>query len=385
MTMTLEVRGEEFNNFTEASATISLTQFVNTFSFGTTSDKPLEFPVQIGDPVRVLIDGNAIVTGFVESIDGSHSAGSRSIDIRGASRTVDVIDTTLDQTSFATPISFVKLIEKILEQAGLASIKVTNEVENLEDFKEEEVIKIDQAQSAYSVLEQYARKRQVFLITDSDGNIVITKNSGIQNNLKLFSLMNDTKMQNNVISANVRLDNKDRFNKYIAVSQTNMVGINILDDDPGAESASNQRNQAIDEDIREGRTLIFVAENSSDNVNLAERATWEANVRRALSSTYSAVVDTHLQSKGQPWQVNQLITVLDEFEGINSTLLVDEVRFNFSLNDGETTELRCVKKDAYTQEASEPEKQKQTDVFVTRFGPGDVPIGSEFFDGVIPR
>lgn len=385
MTMTLEVEGKQFDNFTNASATISLTQFVNVFSFGSTSDKPLEFPVKIGAPIRVLIDGKPVVTGFVESIDGSHSAGSRSIDIRGASRTVDLIDTTLDQTSFAAPISFVSLIEKILEQAGLGSISVTNEVKNLEDFKENDIIKIDQAQSVYSVLEQYARKRQVFLITDVDGNIVITKNSGVQNNLKLFSLMNDTKRQNNVISANVRLDNKDRFNKYIAVSQTNMGGINILDDDPGAESASNQRNQAIDEDIREGRTLIFVAENSSDNINLAERAAWEANVRRALSSTYNAVTDTHLQSEDQPWQVNQLITVLDEFESINSTLLIDEVRFNFSLTDGEIAELRCVKKDSYTQEATESEKQKQTDVFVTRFGPGDVPIGSEFFEGIIPR
>ena len=372
MTITLEVNGTQFDNFTDASATISLTQFVNTFSFGTTSDMPLEFPVVVGDSVRVLVDNNAVVTGFVESINASHSGSSRSINIQGASKTSDVIDTTLDQTSFATPIAFPKLIEKILAQAGLSAISVTNEVTDLENFKEEEVIKIDQAQSVYSVLDQYARKRQVFLVTDVDGNIVITKNSGVQNNLKLSSRFDDN--DNNVISANIRIDNKDRFNKYIAVSQTNMMSQDILGDNVGAEQATNQRGEAIDEDIREGRTFIFVAENSSDNVNLVERAKWEANVRRALSLTYNAVVDTHLQSKGQPWQVNQLITIVDEFESVNASMLIDEVRFNFSLTDGETTELRCVKPDAYTQEATESNKQKQ----ITQFGPGDVPPGFEF-------
>lgn len=365
MSITLEVDGTEFNNFTRASATISLAQFVNTFSFGATSDVPQKFPVTVGASVRVLIDNTPIITGFIEGINGNHNATGRSIDIQGVSKTVDVIDTTADQASFATPVKITFLFEKILRQAGISGISVTNEVDLGDDefFTEDELIKIDQGQSVYSVLEQYARKRQVFLVTNGDGNIVITKNSGVKNNFKLLSRFDDN--DNNVISANVIMDNKDRYNKYIVVSQTNMAGINILDDDPGAEQASNQRGEAIDEDIRSNRTFIFTAENASDNVNLIERAKWEANVRRALSLTYNASVSGHFQKKNEPWQLNQIITVIDDFEAINAPMLIDQITFNESLNAGNTTEIRCVKPDSYTQEASETDKQKK----VTEFPP----------------
>ena len=366
MTLTLEVNGTEFSNFTTASTTISMSQFVNVFSFGAESEEPQGFPVQVGDQVRVLADEQSIVTGFVESINGEHSADSRTINIQGSSKTSDVVDTTMPQINFATPISFNALISLILLEARIFNQLVENEVSGLEDFKESEIIQVKQSQSVFSVLEQYARKRQVFLRTDENGNIIITRNSGIDGGLQLTSLIKGD--DNNVKSARVTIDHKDRFNRYIAVSQKNPTSFNISGEDPGSSDASNQRGEVTDSDIRTGRTLIFTAENSSDNDGLAERATWEANVRRARSLIYTAIVTVHSESTNQPWQVNQLIRVVDQFEGINALMLVDEITFKFSVTDGETTTLRCVAPDAYTLQASEPQKQKSTDLLAGVFG-----------------
>ena len=366
MTLTLEVNGTEFSNFTTASAAISMSQFVNVFSFGAESEEPQGFPVQVGDKVRVLVDEQPVITGFVEAIDGEHSAGSRSISILGSSKTVDIIDTTMPQINFATPISFNALISLILLEAGIFNQLVETEVSGLEGFKESEIIQVKQSQSVFSVLEQYARKRQVFLRTNRNGNITVTRNSGTDGGLRLTSLIKGD--DNNVKSARVTIDHKDRYNQYIAVSQKNPTSFNTLGEDPGPSDASNQRGEVTDDDIRTGRTLIFTAENATDNDGLAQRAIWESNVRRARSLIYTAVVTVHSERPNQPWQVNQLIRVVDQFEGINALMLVDEITFNFSVTDGETTTLRCVAPDAYTLQASETEKQKSTNSLAGGFG-----------------
>lgn len=368
MSITLEINGTKFKNFTRASATISLTQFVNTFSFGATSDEdePEQFPINVGNRARVLINNIPIITGFIEFSDGNHNESGDEIDIHGVSKTVDVMDSTADQTSFATPVKITRVFQNILSQAGIVGISVTNEADlgEREFFKKDELIKITQGQSVYSVLEQYARKRQVFIVTDRDGNIIITKNSGAENEFKLLSRFNDN--NNNVLSASLKNDNKDRYRRYIAVSQENIMRQDILAPTKGAEQASNLRGEAIDQDIREGRTFIFEAENASSNDELVERAKWEANVRRALSLTYNAVVSGHLQNKNDPWQLNQIVKVIDDFRDINGSMLIDQITFNQSLNNGDTTQIRCVKPDSYLQEPTEARKQKE----VNKFPPG---------------
>ena len=363
MTLTLEVDGKEFSNFTEASASVAIDQFVNTFSFGATSDEPQGFPVRVGDSVRVLADGKPIVSGFVESLQGSHSSNSRIINISGSSKTADVVDSTINQIVFSTPISLKGVIEKILKEIG-SSLTVANEVSGLSGFEESELVASKPGQGAFSLMEQYARKRQVFIRTDVDGNILISRNSGVGSGLLLLSKFKDD--DNNVKSARLSIDHTGRFNKYVAISQQNQTSLFSIGEDPGADNASNQSGQAIDDDIRKSRTFTFVAENSTDNNGLAERAVWEANVRRSRSLRYTAIVAGHSTGKG-PWSINDLVRVTDDWEDIDAIMLIDSLTFRFS-DSGSVTEIRCVAPDSYTLQASEPIKQKQTDILGGLFG-----------------
>jgi len=363
VTLTLEVDGKEFSNFTEASASIALDQFVNTFSFGATSDEPQGFPVRVGDEVRVLADGNPIVTGFVESLNGSHSSNSRIINISGSSKTADVVDSAINQIVFNTPISLKGVIEKILREIG-SSLKVTNEVSGLADFEKSELIASKPGQGAFSLMEQYARKRQVFVRTDIGGNILISRNPSIESGLRILSRFKDD--DNNVKSARISIDHSARFNKYIVISQQNQTSLFSIGEDPGADNVSNQSGQAIDSDIRTSRTFTFTAENATDNNGLVERAVWEANVRRSRSLTHTAIVVGHSAGNG-PWSVNDLVRVIDEWEDVDAVMLIDRLTFRFS-GEGSVTEIRCVAPDSYTLQASEPAKQKQTDVLGGLFG-----------------
>lgn len=363
MTLTLEVDGTEFTNFTDASASIAIDQFVNTFAFGAITEGPRGFPVAIGDSVRVLADGVVIVTGVIEGLTGSHAGTARSIEIRGASETSDVVDSTVNQIVLSAPVSLQSVIETVLGEIG-SRLTVTSEVSDLADFEESDLIAAQPGQGAFDLMEQYARKRQVFVRTGSDGNILISRNAGEDIFATLSSRFDSN--ENNVKSASVTIDHSERFNIYIIRSQQNQVGLFAIGEDPGALAASDQSGEAIDEDIRASRTLTLIAENATDNDGLTERAAWEANVRRSRSLTYTPTVVGH-SVNGTPWSVNQLVQVEDEWEGINAVMLIDRVNFQFS-DSGSMTELRCVAPDAYTLQASEPQKQKQTDPLGGLFG-----------------
>ena len=142
MALTLEVNGTEFGNFTSASASIAIDQAVNLFSFTATSENPQNFPVAVGDEVAVLADSITIITGFVTDLRGSHNERGRTIEIYGASKTVDAIDSQINAVNFSTPISLENVIKRILDDIGLDN-KITNEVDDLKDFEQSEVITAD--------------------------------------------------------------------------------------------------------------------------------------------------------------------------------------------------------------------------------------------------
>lgn len=364
MTLSLVVNGTEFTNFTEASAKIAIDEAVNIFSFTATSNQPQGFPVAVGDEIEVLADENTIITGFVMSLRGSHAPGRRDIDIQGASKSVDVADSKINSILFSTPISLDDVIKNILSEIG-SDISVSNEVDDLADFEESELIAAKPGQGAFSLMEQYARKRQVFIRSGSDGNFLISRNSGEESGLRLTSKIKDD--DNNVKSASITIDHNERFNNYSAISQQNQIGLAFLNEDPGAEKASDQSGKATDDDIRASRSCIFVAENTTDNDGLTERATWEANIRRARSLIYSAKVSEHTVD-GQPWAVNKLVQVEDEWEGINAVMLISSIEFKYSEKGGSTTDVICVAQDSYTLAASEPQKQKSTNSLGSIFG-----------------
>ena len=115
------------------------------------------------------------------------------------------------------------------------------------------------------------------------------------------------------------------------------------------------------------------------------RATWEANIRRARSFEYEATVQGHSRNaQGDIWRVNQLVRVLDQFAGIDAILLIKKVSFESSLNSGNTTKLCMVVKDAYSlqaeQDAREARANTQGDKF-TEGGTGDLVFNPDNVSG----
>lgn len=373
MTLTLEVEGQKFDNFESASVGYSMREGSGIFSFKMASDAPTSFPIKAGNSVKVLADGATVLTGFVDDVSVRFDSTSHEIIADGRSRTLDLIDSSLDELNFTAPISLVSVAEKIIEKVYAVSAapsapvkppKVISQIPEfmgisvLNFFQKGEFIAVEAGQNAFQLIEQYCRKRQVLITTNFDGDVVLTRNSGKYNGLKLINIVNSPK--NNIKQGFMSSGISGRYNSYKVKSQTNMAALNSTGGSTDAKQASDKTGEAIDGTIRSSRKIVIVSENAEDDANAFQRALWEANIRRTESFVYEATVFGHTNDNGLPWNVNELIRVTDQFSDVDALLLIERVDMSYDNTNGSETRLSMVVQDAFKVELSEPTNQKKT-------------------------
>ena len=373
-TLRIEVGGVQYDSFVEGSVEIRLDSLASSFSFDTSSKDAKPLPFLGGEACEVFADGECVLTGFIEKVAGSGNPESHVISISGRDKPADIIDSTLDSkapngevfSDLRPPITLKTVIERTIAslgaapgQAGSAEISVVDEVIPDPFNEAEDLISPEPGDNAFEFIEKWARKRQVFLTSNGDGDVVIARGSETQIDAFLIHRVNSD--DNNVISWSVDYDLTTRFNRYKMPSQRNLIALilaGITDFSTIVEQGGGE-NEVKDEDIRKGRQMIIVPETNSSDSESRKRAEWERNIRKARSRIYSAVVDGYRNQTGELWRVNQLVRVEDVFAGINSVMLVNSVIYGLTEDEGSTTSLSLVNRDAYTLEIAEPSEDDE--------------------------
>ena len=356
--MELEVSNVRYSRFTQATASISLDNLASGFSFSAVSVDGVPLPFKGGEPCKVIVDGDAVLSGFIETVEVDYDDSSHNIKIRGRSTTGDLVDSSLNAKDYTAPVTLLKIIETVISELGLSIGAIDNS--NLDPFNGVKIAS-GVGENAFSFLERLARKQQVLLTSDSDSNVVITRSEPTSIDATLRNTVptrgttfftSKAPSTNNIISASVRYDNTQRFRSYSVKSSLNtslgFAGNTSISD------VVDQSGTIEDLEVRKGRQLIIVAEKSSSNGQAKERATWEANIRKARSQIYTVVVQGYRSDSGVLWSVNNLVSIVDEFSDINAQMLINSVKFMFSAAEGSRTEIGFVPKDSYQVKINEP-------------------------------
>ena len=354
--MKIEVNGVQYGDFTAANATLRLDALSNTFGFAATSDEAQPLPFRGGEACKVFVDGEQVLAGFIEVVNVSGDSTNHSIDIQGRDKTGDLLDSSIGSLEpLSGRVSLATLCKKVIAHIG-ASIEVVDEVNPKSFNAAEDIANPDPGDNAFEFLEKYARKRQVLLTSNAEGNLVITTSSGEFVLGFLQNRIDDVGETNNVLRYEVSYDTTGRFNLYRSISQLNPNALSLAGDISPSVIA-NQGSTSSDADIRRGRQHVLVSEAMSSSGQSADRAKWEADIRKARGRVYSATVDGYRDQFSDLWRINKLITVLDDDAGIEAKMLINSV--NFSLDSqaesgGRTTTLSLLARNAYTLELEEP-------------------------------
>jgi prophage tail gpP-like protein len=340
----------------------------------------------------VLVNKKPFITGFVEQINISYDSTGHQISISGRDKTCDIVDDTVgSDLSFSAGVSLPEIITKVLGSLGLdADIKVKNNVKDLAVFGVSDLGNISPqiGQTAFDFIEKYAKKRQVLIMSDGDGNIVLTRVPEEKDKIKTV-LTSSAKKQSTILTASVTYNDVKRFYKYIMLSQQNPVssatgGVvtnlapyqqnggnlgaseeedNSSDSEIDNEKMISMKAISYDKDIRHTRiyNMMQHCDSENDSQSLQDKAEWEANYRRATGFNYTVTVQgfSPINDPKIIWQPNMLVTVKDEYCDIDSQLLlIKSVKFTYGIDSGSTTTLELIDKDGYSVDIMQGVKYK---------------------------
>ena len=351
----LKVDGTSYTNFLEGGLDIRLDALCNTFSFKMARTEKETLPFKTGMSCEVWVNDTLRLTGTIELLTVRYSSDEHTIEISGRDRTANLLDSNINIINdIEAPIALSEIIRKVISHIG-SDLEVVDNAEPPNFTEAQDVAAPEPGDNAFEFIEKYAKQKQVLLTSNGKGNVVITRSNQEQNNnLRIQNTKDAT--DNNVLNATYSNDNTGRFNLYYIASQLNPVAL-VTSGKTSLSTIVSQGGQTEDTEINKGRQLVLVSESSYGDSDSINRSLWEANVRKARGRIYE--VEVHGYSiEDTLWDINQVVTVQDDFVGISGPMLINTVSNSVSLTTGSITSLMLVDVDSYQLALSEPLEQE---------------------------
>ena len=333
----LKVDGVRYEGFTDIAVNSAIENFSSSFSFTTTVKETKEGKIindiKLGQKAKVFIDSILITTGFIEELDKEVSPSSHSKTASGRDVGGDIIDSDIIQKSY-NQRNFQRLVNLVLKDNGF-SIEVINKVGIL-NLEATETIKTEQGQSIFDFLDKYAKKLQVLLKIDKNGNLnIIREDNDVVKNMLINNYTADT----NILASRLKLSTIDRFNLIEIYSQGN--------NKTHTKTGISQKGKATDPQIRATRRKILTMNTASESKSLKALAEWNIQVRKAKGSRYTCTTLGFYSSNNTLWQPNTLVDIIDYDMEVKGTFLIQGVTFNQTLQ-GSFTNLDIVEQGSFS-------------------------------------
>jgi prophage tail gpP-like protein len=152
----------------------------------------------------------------------------------------------------------------------------------------------------------------------------------------------------NIKSWNIEEDNSNRFSKYIVKGQAHNFDPVNSPEGISSGAATAPSGVATDSAITRYRPKVIIAENPGNAGDMERRAKWESMVRAGGSRKVTYTIQGLSQRNGDPWDINSLVAIHDEFNGIYADLLIETVNMRKDLQQGTTTTFNLVHPLTYT-------------------------------------
>lgn len=332
----LKIAGQSYTGWQKVSVVRSLEALSARFDITLTDQSPFQIPR--GTAVTLLLYGEIMITGFVDTLEVGVGPSEHTMRITGRDKTGDLVDcAALVDSQEMLNVTLREIIEEVIEPFG---IKATFEVEPATIFKKFSF----QEETAYEAIERACRLRGVFASTDAAGQLIIHEYGKIRAGDGLT-------LGDNVISATSTFNEVDRFSQYRVYGQQPGTG------GVSAEAATQPQGFATDLGITRYRPKIVLAEGAVDDQVAQDRSEWEAAVRAARSSSVKVLTAGWQDKNGELWKINR-ITPCDLPEPrIEDDMLIKEVAFTLDDQNGEKAELTLVRPDAYE---SQPDVKQES-------------------------
>lgn len=343
--VTLYINKQIYEGWEDVSITKELNALAEDFQLSLTDrwreDKE-DWRIQPQDLVHIHLAEKSFITGWIESVAVSMSAGTRTISIGGRSKAGDLVDSSVTGPNEYSNLNLLEIAKILCKPFGLI-VKTTTDVGG-----KFEKITVQQGETVFALLDRLARQRKVIISSSPEGEVIFTSQGTTKSKTELRQGVN-------ILSGSATVNTTDRFSSYIVKGQN----VAYLGD---GEQSSGPEGESQDEGMKRFRPMVLMNETLSDGGSARDRAIYEAHVRLAKSLSVEIEVQGWLKEDGEPWAINELVDVDAPFLGVRKTLLIKKLNFNKS-NGGTRTTISLVRDDAYLFSKAIKKKKEKEDAF----------------------
>ena len=334
-----------YGGWKSATITRSIETLCGAFSLSVsdTWDEASSWTLREGDPAEIKIDGQIVITGFIDKRAVSISATSHSVTIEGRDAAADLVDTPVRLTAWeylkVKPSQILDAVAEYFQISVLPAEGVTLPDSTIDKFS------INPGETGFAVIDRFARLFGVLPVSDGKGAIRLIRPGVTRAPVSLEE-------GRNIKEAKASYDQKSRFYSYTVLGQQR-----------GSEKVRKNANQvegvAFDLNMsRRNRTMILQSENAITPEQATARAQWESDVRAARAERVSVTVQGWTEG-GYLWTPGELVPVRAKTLGINGDMVIASVSASKGTNRGEETELELTRPDAYKAAPEEDRAWKE--------------------------
>jgi prophage tail gpP-like protein len=339
------VGDSRFGGWTQVRIRRGIEQIAGDFTLTVTEKWPGQWSVRRikrGDACRVEVDGETLITGFVDDWCPGYDDSDHWVRISGRDQTGDLVDcSAIHKGGHWRGVGLTQIVSDLAQPFGIAVRAETDVGGPFRDFA------IQEGETVFEAMSRAAGMRGVLLVSDGAGGLVITRAGTTPASIRL-------ERGKNIKGAEGEFSFRDRYSSYVVKGQRRGT-----DDDVGApELLSSVSGSVIDDGVKRHRPLVILAEDQGNAADFTRRAAWERNVRlgRSIRSRVTVQGWREQGHTGPLWAPNRIVHITDDWQGLNDDLLIAAVEL--SLDDrGTVADLELTHPAAF-ELLPEPEQKK---------------------------
>lgn len=305
----LKIDGRRYEGWTSLRITRSIESLSGEFQFDiaarefTDADR---WPLRTGDACSVEVDGETVITGYVDGVNPQLDGEGYAIGLTGRDRAADLVDcSAIAKPGAWTGRSIEAIATELAKPFGIDVVAKADTGAKVKRFA------LQQGETAYAAIERLARYRGLLAVSNAAGQVELIRPGSGASVARIAQ-------GENIVGGAAYHDARDRFSDYLVKGQSSG------DDTVNGKAAAAIKGEAKDPGISRYRPLLVIGEEQATAATLRARAEWEASTRAAKAQRATFTVPGWRTPGGALWRPDQLVDVTAPFFLIEGTLLITE-------------------------------------------------------------
>lgn len=279
-------------------------------------------PIKPGDSCVITIDGEAVLTGWVDDANPGFDDKTVSFSIAGRDKTGDLVEcSAIYKSGQWKNASLLKIATDLLAGYSIAIV-----VGDLAKSAATEVIasfNVEEGETVFDCIERAARLKAVMLWTDGSGRLVIDRPGSTRAEVALVE-------GENILRADGKFSWAERHSEYIVKGQAR------------GHAQHAARGRSVDATVTRYRPLVIIAEDQAHGPTAQERADWEKTVRKGRANRATVRVRgwrQHGDGTGPLWVPGLRVHLKSPRLRVDAEMLVVAVTYIKNSNDGTVADI----------------------------------------------